>query len=65
MVFRRKRDQISASAYGSQLGAEPAPDVLAGLRAGIDEFLAAHPLDPAEPGAGDVTAAVDILRART
>jgi hypothetical protein len=64
VVFRRKGERISASAYGSQLGAEPARDVLAGLRAGIDDLLAAHPLDPAEPGAGDVAAAVGILRAR-
>jgi hypothetical protein len=62
--FRRKGDRISASAYGSQLGAEPAAEVLAGLRDGIDELLAAHPLDPAEPGAGDVAAAVGKLRSR-
>jgi hypothetical protein len=64
VVFRRKGDRISASAYGSQRGSEPGPDVLAGLRAGIDVLLVARPLDPAEPGAGDVASAVGILRAR-
>jgi hypothetical protein len=63
--FRRTGDRISASAYGSQLGAEPAAEVLAGLSDGIDELLAAHPLDPAEPGAGDVAAAVRKLRSRS
>ena len=38
--------------------------VFSDASAGIDESLAAHPLDPTEPGAGDVAAAVGTLRAR-
>jgi hypothetical protein len=38
--------------------------VFSDASAGIDESLAAHPLDPTEPAAGDVAAAVGTLRAR-
>jgi hypothetical protein len=58
--FFRNKGGISASAYGASLGSEPVPDVLGGLRAGIDEFLAdpANALPPDDPAARDLTAAL-------
>ncbi len=63
--FFRNKTGISASAYGAQLGTEPVPDVLGGLRAGIDEFLAdpANALPPADPAAQDLAAALTKLPA--
>ena len=65
--FFRNKGGISASAYGASLGSEPVPDVLGGLRAGIDEFLAdpANALPPDDPAARDLTAAVAKLPAAT
>jgi hypothetical protein len=58
--FFRNKAGISASAYGTSLGTEPGPDVLGGLRAGIDEFLAdpANALPPTDPAARDLAAAL-------
>lgn len=58
--FFRNKAGISTSAYGASLGSEPVPDVLGGLRAGIEEFLAdpANALAPADPAAIDLTAAL-------
>ena len=61
--FFRNKDGISASAYGAKLGSEPVQDVLGGLRAGIDTFLAdpANALPPTDPAAIDLTAALTRL----
>lgn len=61
--FFRNKDGISASAYGTSLGSEPVADVLGGLRAGIDEFLAdpANTLPPVDPAAIDLVAALTTL----
>lgn len=61
--FFRNKKGISASAYGTKLGTEPVSEVLGGLRAGIEEFLAdpANTLPPADPAAIDLTAALTRL----
>jgi hypothetical protein len=64
--FLRNKEGISAAADGSTLGTEPVEDVLGGLRAGIEEFLAdpANTLDPEHAAARDLTAALATFPAR-
>jgi hypothetical protein len=61
--FFRNKKGISASAYGTSLGTEPVADVLGGLRAGIEEFLAdpANALPATDPAGLDLAAALTKL----
>jgi hypothetical protein len=64
VTFQRKRAMIRAKACGVSLGTEPIPDVLAGLRAGIDAFVRDHPLDPTERYASELNSALAAIRSR-
>lgn len=63
--FVRERDQISAKAYGTLLGTEPIPDVLAGLHAGVDAFADENPLDAGERYSEEYCRTVAAIRARS